>query len=164
MKWFEVSNCHVTNIFIYMSIYNLSIYLPSKYLEVVWCVHVSCDKLSYLYIHLSSRWQTYLFICQSIIYLYSRYLGVVWGLQVSRVEHLYSYLNLLSISIYLSIDLSIYLSIYVYIYILGILKWFEVSNCHVTNVSPVEFACESVQAKNTELRALINQYSANQVK
>merc|ERR1719383_205246 len=45
----------------------------------------------------------------------------------------------------------------------GILKWFEVSNCHMVNISPVEFACESVQAKNTELRTLINQFSANQM-
>ena len=43
----------------------------------------------------------------------------------------------------------------------GILRWFEVSACSVTHLSPVEFTCETVAAKNGELRQLIARYSNN---
>ena len=43
----------------------------------------------------------------------------------------------------------------------GILKWFEISKTSVSQISPVEYACESVSCKNAELRKFIAQYSTN---
>ncbi|XP_042900639.2 dedicator of cytokinesis protein 3 isoform X2 [Parasteatoda tepidariorum] len=42
----------------------------------------------------------------------------------------------------------------------GILRWFEVINWHVVELSPITHACETVEHMNKELRKLIAQYTA----
>ncbi|XP_066992689.2 dedicator of cytokinesis protein 3 [Anabrus simplex] len=42
----------------------------------------------------------------------------------------------------------------------GILRWFEVIERSVEEVAPVQYACETMESVNRELRQLINQYTA----
>lgn len=42
----------------------------------------------------------------------------------------------------------------------GILRWFEVVESHVIELSPITHACETVEHMNKELRKLIAQYTA----
>lgn len=42
----------------------------------------------------------------------------------------------------------------------GILRWFEVVDLRTEELSPIEFACESITNKNRELKHLITQYSS----
>ena len=38
----------------------------------------------------------------------------------------------------------------------GILRWFEVARSETHEIAPVEYACETVSAKNKELREMTN--------
>lgn len=40
----------------------------------------------------------------------------------------------------------------------GILRWFEVVERTVEEITPVQFACETMETVNRELRQLISQY------
>jgi dedicator of cytokinesis protein 3 len=46
----------------------------------------------------------------------------------------------------------------------GILKWFEVVSTGVSEVNPAEFACETVQQKNTDLGRCLREYSGDRSK
>lgn len=43
----------------------------------------------------------------------------------------------------------------------GILRWFEVIQTTIEEVPPVRFACETMEAKNAELRQLISLYKSD---
>ena len=43
----------------------------------------------------------------------------------------------------------------------GILKWFEVTQKDVQFVSPLHYACETMEGKNDELQQLIREYSSD---